>query len=63
MPPDGGDVTVLGRSWDDDPREIQERIGVQLQETDFQDKLKVFELLGDDPRVGQYRRRMTSLLY
>jgi putative thioredoxin len=25
--------------------------------------LKVFDLLGDDPRVGQYRRRMTSLLY
>ena len=25
--------------------------------------LRVFELLGDDPRVNQYRRRMTSLLY
>ncbi|HSG58546.1 MAG TPA: thioredoxin [Woeseiaceae bacterium] len=25
--------------------------------------LKVFELLGDDPRVSQYRRRMASLLY
>ena len=25
--------------------------------------LKVFELLGDDPRVGGYRRRMASLLY
>ena len=25
--------------------------------------LKVFELLGDDPRVKQYRRRMASLLY
>ncbi len=25
--------------------------------------LKVFELLGDDPRVGRYRRRMASLLY
>jgi len=25
--------------------------------------LKVFELLGDDPRVGQYRRRMASLLH
>jgi putative thioredoxin len=24
--------------------------------------LRVFELLGDDPRVGQYRRRMASLL-
>jgi putative thioredoxin len=25
--------------------------------------LRVFELLGDDPRVGQYRRRMASLLH
>lgn len=25
--------------------------------------LKLFELLGDDPRVGDYRRRMASLLY
>ena len=25
--------------------------------------VKVFELLGDDPRVGQYRRRMANLLY
>jgi putative thioredoxin len=25
--------------------------------------LKVFELLGDDPRVGQYRRRLATLLY
>jgi putative thioredoxin len=25
--------------------------------------LKVFELLGDDPRVAQYRRRMANLLY
>ena len=25
--------------------------------------LRVFDLLGDDPRVNQYRRRMTSLLY
>ena len=25
--------------------------------------LKVFELLGDDPSVHQYRRRMASLLH
>ena len=43
--PDDGTVEVLGRSWNDDPREIQERIGVQLQETEFQDKISVFELL------------------
>lgn len=43
--PDGGAVEVLGRSWKDDAREIQERIGVQLQETEFQEKISVFELL------------------
>jgi thioredoxin-like negative regulator of GroEL len=25
--------------------------------------LKVFELLGDDPRVSRYRSRMANLLY
>jgi putative thioredoxin len=25
--------------------------------------VRVFDLMGDDPRVGQYRRRMASLLY
>ena len=25
--------------------------------------LRIFELLGDDPRVAQYRRRMASLLH
>ena len=25
--------------------------------------LKLFELLGDDPLVGQYRRRMANLLH
>lgn len=44
-PPDGGEVEVLGRTWNHHPREIQERIGVQLQETEFQDKLTVLELL------------------
>jgi ABC-2 type transport system ATP-binding protein len=43
--PDDGAVTVLGRTWNGDPREIQERIGVQLQSTEFQDKLSVFETL------------------
>jgi len=43
--PDAGTIEVLGRSWRKAPREIQERIGVQLQETEFQDKLTAFELL------------------
>jgi len=43
--PDAGEVAVLGQSWSDDRRAIQEQIGVQLQETDFQDKLTVFEIM------------------
>jgi len=43
--PDAGEISVLGLQWGRDTREIQERIGVQLQETEFQDKLTVFELL------------------
>jgi ABC-2 type transport system ATP-binding protein len=43
--PDAGEVRVLGRTWDKDARAIQQRIGVQLQETEFQDKVRVHELL------------------
>lgn len=42
---DAGTVEVLGRTWAADRRGIQQRIGVQLQETDFQDKITVVELL------------------
>ncbi|MEM9065981.1 MAG: ABC transporter ATP-binding protein [Planctomycetota bacterium] len=43
--PDAGEIEVLGLTWAKDRREIQQRIGVQLQETDLQDKIKVFEIL------------------
>jgi ABC-2 type transport system ATP-binding protein len=43
--PDAGEITILERTWRRDAREIRERIGVQLQETEFQDKLKVYEIL------------------
>ncbi len=42
--PDAGEVRVLGRSWNDgDPRALRERLGIQLQETRFQEKLTVEE--------------------
>ena len=43
--PDAGEARVLGRTWGRDARAIQQRIGVQLQETEFQDKIRVQELL------------------
>ncbi len=41
--PTSGDVEVLGRRWNTDETEIRERIGVNLQETRFQDKSTVRE--------------------
>jgi ABC-2 type transport system ATP-binding protein len=43
--PDAGRVHVLGRTWDDDPRALRERIGIQLQETQLAEKLTVLETI------------------
>lgn len=42
---DGGDVRILGLRWEDDERELRERIGVSLQETQLAEKLTVYETL------------------
>jgi ABC-2 type transport system ATP-binding protein len=41
--PDSGDVEVLGLHWNSDTRALRERLGIQLQETEFSDKLSVLE--------------------
>jgi ABC-2 type transport system ATP-binding protein len=41
--PDSGDVIVLGRRWTEHPRELRERLGIQLQETQLSEKLTVEE--------------------
>jgi ABC-2 type transport system ATP-binding protein len=43
--PDAGEVHILGLSWADSEREIRERIGVSLQETQFSEKITVYETL------------------
>ncbi len=43
--PDEGDVEVLGDRWRDDNRALRARLGIQLQETKFQDKLRVREVI------------------
>jgi ABC-2 type transport system ATP-binding protein len=43
--PDSGEVNILGLNWNDDERELRERIGVSLQETQLADKLTVLETL------------------
>jgi ABC-2 type transport system ATP-binding protein len=43
--PDVGEVNVLGLSWEADERALRQRIGTQLQETKFSEKLTVRETL------------------
>lgn len=40
---DGGDVKVLGLTWEEHERELRERIGISLQETQLAEKLTVYE--------------------
>ena len=43
LAPDAGTVAVLGRTWHGEGRELRERLGTQLQETRFPEKLSVSE--------------------
>jgi ABC-2 type transport system ATP-binding protein len=43
--PDAGEVEVLGERWRGDGRELRARLGVQLQETRFPEKLTVSEVI------------------
>ena len=45
LTPDDGDVDVLGLRWGRDDRELRQRLGVQLQETQLAEKLTVEETL------------------
>ena len=43
--PDAGDVEVLGDRWRGDGLALRSRLGIQLQETKFPEKLKVIEVI------------------
>ena len=45
QPPDGGEVEILGMRWDRDEGAIRQRLGVQLQESEFPDRLTVREIV------------------
>src|SRR6185503_11851870 len=45
LEPDAGDVQILGLTWRGHDRELRQRIGVQLQETQLAEKLTVEETL------------------
>ena len=57
--PDAGSVELLGRNWQQDANELRQLIGIQLQETQFPEKLTVEEVL----RLFRsfYRRGMTLM--
>src|SRR5579872_7433353 len=40
---DAGDVRILGLTWEENDRELRERIGISLQETQLAEKLTVYE--------------------
>lgn len=41
--PDSGDVQIFGMRWRSDERELREKIGISLQETQLNEKLTVYE--------------------
>lgn len=42
---DSGEVKILGRTWDSDAQALRQKLGAQLQESQFSDKLTVAETL------------------
>jgi len=45
LAPDGGQVEILGLAWATSERQLRERLGIHLQETQLSDKLTVEEML------------------
>jgi len=45
LTPDAGDVEVLGMRWASDERQLRDRLGIHLQDTQLNDKLTVEEQL------------------
>jgi ABC-2 type transport system ATP-binding protein len=45
LPPTSGEVTILGRNWRENARELREWMGISLQETRLSEKLTVRETI------------------
>jgi ABC-2 type transport system ATP-binding protein len=45
LPPDGGEVELLGMTWRSNEQQLRQRLGVQLQETQLPEKLTVEETM------------------
>jgi len=59
---DSGTVEVLGQSWADDPPELKERLGVQLQDTKLAEKLTVAETLSMFRSFYQQRKTVDEVI-
>ena len=46
LAPTSGEVSILGRTWQEQGRELRELLGISLQETKFSEKLTVRETIG-----------------
>src|SRR5437764_13134972 len=46
LEPTSGQVTILGRNWKENERELREWMGISLQETRLSEKLTVRETIG-----------------
>ena len=45
LPPTSGEVRIFGHTWNDNPRQLREWIGISLQETRLSEKLTVRETI------------------
>ncbi len=45
LPPTSGEVRIFGHTWNDNPRQLREWIGISLQETRLSEKLNVRETI------------------
>jgi ABC-2 type transport system ATP-binding protein len=45
LKPDAGEVEILGLRWGNDDQALRQRLGIQLQDTQFSDKLTVEEVV------------------
>jgi ABC-2 type transport system ATP-binding protein len=62
LPPDEGDVEVLGQRWGGDDRALRERLGIQLQETQLADKLTVEETIRQFRSFYRSGRRVDDVI-
>ena len=62
LPPDSGDVEVLGMRWSTDERRLRQLLGIQLQETQLSDKLTVTEVVALFRSFYERRRSIDDVI-